>query len=43
LLATRGWAKAFVKPLIGARTPVTVPQIWLNGNYVGGADDLISQ
>ena len=29
-----------VKPLIGARTPVTVPQIWLDGSYVGGADDL---
>jgi len=29
-----------VKPLIGAKTPVTVPQIWLDGAYVGGADDL---
>ncbi|MCB9336245.1 MAG: glutaredoxin [Flavobacteriales bacterium] len=30
-----------VKPLIGPKTPVTVPQIWLNGEYVGGADQLI--
>ncbi len=29
-----------VKPLIGNKTPVTVPQIWMNGDYVGGADDL---
>ncbi|MCF7981528.1 MAG: glutaredoxin [Pseudomonadales bacterium] len=29
-----------VKPMIGAKTPVTVPQIWLNGYYVGGAEDL---
>ena len=31
---------ARVKPLIGAKTPVTVPQIWLDGNYVGSADAL---
>ncbi len=31
---------ARVKPIIGAKTPVTVPQIWLNGGYVGGADEL---
>ncbi len=31
---------ARVKPLIGAKTPVTVPQIWLDGVYVGGADAL---
>lgn len=31
---------ARVKPLIGPKTPVTVPQIWLNGGYVGGADEL---
>lgn len=31
---------ARVKPLIGAKTPVTVPQIWLDGEYVGGADAL---
>ncbi len=31
---------ARVKPLIGAKTPVTVPQIWINGEYVGGADEL---
>jgi glutaredoxin len=31
---------ARVKPLIGAQTPITVPQIWINGRYVGGADEL---
>ncbi len=31
---------ARVKPIIGAKTPVTVPQIWLDGNYIGGADQL---
>ena len=31
---------ARVKPIIGPKTPVTVPQIWLNGAYVGGADQL---
>lgn len=31
---------ARVKPVIGLKTPVTVPQIWLNGAYVGGADEL---
>ena len=31
---------ARVKPIIGPRTPVTVPQIWLDGEYVGGADKL---
>lgn len=31
---------ARVKPLVGPRTPITVPQIWLDGEYVGGADDL---
>ncbi|MCU7858118.1 MAG: glutaredoxin [Candidatus Thiodiazotropha sp. (ex Lucinoma borealis)] len=29
-----------VKPLIGPKAPVTVPQIWLDGNYIGGADQL---
>lgn len=29
-----------VKPLIGPKTPVTVPQIWLDGRHIGGADDL---
>ncbi|MEO0620357.1 MAG: glutaredoxin domain-containing protein [Pseudomonadota bacterium] len=29
-----------VKPLIGAKTPITVPQIWMDGRYVGGADAL---
>ena len=29
-----------VKPIIGPRTPITVPQIWIDGAYVGGADEL---
>ena len=31
---------ARVKPIIGAKTPVTVPQVWIDGEYVGGADAL---
>ncbi len=31
---------ARVKPIIGAKTPVTVPQIWLDGHYIGGASEL---
>lgn len=31
---------ARVKPIIGPRTPITVPQIWIDGTYVGGADQL---
>ncbi len=31
---------ARVKPIIGPKTPVTVPQIWLDGGYIGGADQL---
>ncbi len=31
---------ARVKPIIGEETPVTTPQIWLDGDYVGGADEL---
>ena len=31
---------ARVKPIIGPKTPVTVPQIWVEGAYVGGADAL---
>jgi glutaredoxin len=31
---------ARVKPLIGAKTPMSVPQIWLEGHYIGGADEL---
>ena len=34
---------ARVKPLIGPKTPVTVPQIWIEGAYVGGADQLAAQ
>lgn len=29
-----------VKPIVGPKTPITVPQIWLDGSYVGGADQL---
>tara|TARA_R110002096_G_scaffold33011_1_gene95698 strand:- start:482 stop:1216 length:735 start_codon:yes stop_codon:yes gene_type:complete len=29
-----------VKAYIGEKTPVTVPQIWLDGDYIGGADQL---
>lgn len=32
---------ARVKPIIGEKTPVTVPQIWLDGNYIGGYDNLL--
>ena len=31
---------ARVKPIIGPKSPVTVPQIWIDGDYVGGADAL---
>ncbi|MBI3375382.1 MAG: glutaredoxin [Betaproteobacteria bacterium] len=31
---------ARVKPVVGPRTPITVPQIWIDGKYVGGADQL---
>jgi glutaredoxin len=31
---------ARVKPIVGPKTPVTVPQIWITGDYVGGASDL---
>lgn len=31
---------ARVKPLVGPKTPITVPQIWLDGHYIGGADEL---
>lgn len=29
-----------VKPIVGPKTPVTVPQIWIDGHYVGGATEL---
>ena len=29
-----------VKPIIGPKTPVTVPQIWIEGDYIGGYDQL---
>lgn len=31
---------ARVKPIIGEKTPVTTPQIWIDGKYIGGADEL---
>lgn len=31
-----------VKAIIGPKTPVTVPQIWLDGHYIGGCDKLES-
>ncbi|MFT6927025.1 MAG: glutaredoxin [Psychromonas sp.] len=31
---------ARVKPHIGPKMPITVPQIWIDGNYIGGADQL---
>ena len=31
---------ARVKPIVGPKTPITVPQIWIDGAHVGGADDL---
>ncbi len=31
---------ARVKPIVGPKTHITVPQIWLDGRYVGGADQL---
>jgi glutaredoxin len=33
---------ARVKPIVGPKTPITVPQIWLDGSYIGGADQLQS-
>lgn len=29
-----------VKAMIGHKTPVTVPQIWIDGGYIGGCDAL---
>lgn len=29
-----------VKPIVGPKTPITVPQIWIDGKYMGGADQL---
>ena len=31
---------ARVKPIVGPKTPITVPQIWIDGRYIGGASDL---
>ena len=32
-----------VKKIIGPKTPVTVPQIWLKGAYIGGFDNLMKK
>ena len=29
-----------VQPFIPPKTPITVPQIWIDGKYIGGADQL---
>ena len=29
-----------VKPIVGPKTPITVPQIWVDGKYIGGAGEL---
>ena len=34
---------ARIKPLVGKKIPITVPQIWLDGHYIGGADQLSQQ
>lgn len=31
---------ARVNPMLPPKTPITVPQIWLEGQYIGGADEL---
>ena len=31
---------ARVKPIVGPKTPITVPQIWIKGDCVGGAGHL---
>ena len=33
---------ARIKPMFSAKTPITVPQIWIEGEYIGGADQLAS-
>lgn len=32
-----------VKPILGPTTPITVPQIWIDGEYIGGSDALSAQ
>ena len=34
---------AQVKPIVGPKTPITVPQIWIDGAYVGGATAITKQ
>ena len=31
---------ARVKPMVGPKTLITTPQVWINGQYIGGADEL---
>jgi len=33
---------SWVKAIIGNRTPVTVPQVWIEGSYVGGSEAVTS-
>lgn len=32
---------ARVKPIVGPKTPITTPQIWIDGNYIGGYEQLV--
>lgn len=31
---------ARVKPIVGPKTPITTPQVWIDGSYIGGADQV---
>lgn len=31
---------ARVKPIVGPKTPITTPQIWIDGEYIGGSNEL---
>jgi len=31
---------ARVKPIVGPKTPITTPQVWIDGKYIGGATEL---
>ena len=31
---------ARVKPIVGPKTPITTPQVWIDGEYIGGSDAL---
>ena len=34
---------ARVKPIVGPKTPITTPQIWIDGEYIGGYDQLANR